>query len=286
MTNKIVLEFYKQGEQLKERITFDSCITKELKPFALLNAALEHYTFRRMYILRYMNNYNHIRRAYAFQKSIIKIILGNEIHQMQPFHFLDDAVIFGCFPILQEINMEMKDFKRDVEDFLYPDEMPPLERYAARIEFEEEFTGENSNLMANSIRTIRWRSFYEEVRKLNITTTKNSVSVSEIRGGGRDTGKTVYKYNKNKFSTSKCYTSSAGIMPLVWAEMKYAIENSIILKPCPVCDGMFVQNEIGRKSTYCSDKCKHEARLKRDKDRYGDSYNEYCREKVNKSRQK
>lgn len=70
----------------------------------------------------------------------------------------------------------------------------------------------------------------------------------------------VNTYRENKHF-SILYTSQNGLLPLVWAEIMYAVENDIYAKECEICRKVIPLPSLKGKYNlkYCSDKCKRKA---------------------------
>lgn len=72
-------------------------------------------------------------------------------------------------------------------------------------------------------------------------------------------------YKVNTYRENKCfsvlYTSQNGLLPLVWAEILYAVENDIYAKRCEICGKIIPLPSLKGKYNlkYCSDKCKRKA---------------------------
>ncbi|MGB9858834.1 MAG: hypothetical protein ACPLQP_02725 [Moorellaceae bacterium] len=80
----------------------------------------------------------------------------------------------------------------------------------------------------------------------------------------RDTpaGETIRDVEK-RYVLAKLYTSTSGLLPLVWAEILYAVENNIFARPCEECGNWFPphKNQINQQK-YCSPACRSEANRK------------------------
>lgn len=123
-----------------------------------------------------------------------------------------------------------------------------------------------------NLKSKRYSQLSDDIRKVEHDNSKVTVTSDE--------GKRIYvRGNKIK---SRCYYSSAGILPLVWAEIKFAIENDIFIRRCPSCDNYFALAKNAMKKLYCNDKCRDKYRVQKDKQ--NPNYEQIQRLKMRKSR--
>lgn len=73
---------------------------------------------------------------------------------------------------------------------------------------------------------------------------------------------------KNRTFPEECYISKNGFLPLVWAEIFYAVKNDIFARPCEICACWFPIENGHYNQKYCSPQCRSKSkRLKMNRKR-------------------
>lgn len=125
-----------------------------------------------------------------------------------------------------------------------------------------------------TIKSKRYSQVSDDIRYISINMTRKK----EFKAYEPD--QLVYAKNKLK---SKSYYSNNGIFPLLWAEIKFAIENDIFARQC-ICGKYFELKKNNMMKKYCNAKCRDEQRKKNDMK--NPNYDELVRLKKRKSRLK
>lgn len=68
-----------------------------------------------------------------------------------------------------------------------------------------------------------------------------------------------------KMHCSRFYKSLKGILPLLWGEILYCIDNDLSIRQCLNCNKWF---HVKKNEKYCSDSCRHTAKKNQDAQRY------------------
>ncbi|MGD0621071.1 MAG: hypothetical protein ABSA82_01190 [Thermacetogeniaceae bacterium] len=78
---------------------------------------------------------------------------------------------------------------------------------------------------------------------------------------------TQYKTIEERKVTTECFVSSQGFLPLVWAEILYAVRNDIFAQECSVCHDWFPIKPGKYNENQCSEECRKKLRADKEKDR-------------------
>ncbi len=117
------------------------------------------------------------------------------------------------------------------------------------------------------IKSKRYSQFSDDIRDINIiqdTTEQLRPEAYKVEKANKIT----YVHRVPKRTISRCYYTSNGIFPLIWAEIKYAIENDINIRQCKCCKKFF---EPTPRQKYTCDECRSSGRQRRKSDilKYG-----------------
>lgn len=132
-----------------------------------------------------------------------------------------------------------------------------------------------------ALKSIRYSQLSDDIRSVDIESKERSTERPDAYHL-KDADIFKYSYKRDKRVISRCYYSSSGILPLLWAEIKFAIENDIFISKCP-CGKYFIQNKSNNQ-VYCNAKCRD--RQRKIKDMQNPNYVEIQKLKVRKSRVK
>ncbi len=71
------------------------------------------------------------------------------------------------------------------------------------------------------------------------------------------------KYVISKKVKPKLHTSYEGIMPLIWAEVFFSLENDLYINKCEICSNYFPIQFSKHNQVYCSIKCRNESKRRK-----------------------
>ncbi len=102
--------------------------------------------------------------------------------------------------------------------------------------------------------------FHTNTIAVNIDKNIIKAKFDTIKVKDRISTSTQYKTIAEKWVATECYISNQGFLPLVWAEILYAVRNDIFAQECPVCHRWFPITDGKYSSKYCSPKCRSKAK--------------------------
>jgi|LSQX01.1.fsa_nt_gb hypothetical protein len=311
----ITLDIYKEKGEILEILTFDTHTPIRKPMFSLLNAfeaARDKFLPEPTYSLN-DTAYVDCQRAVFVEllgDDIAAYLLDDYIEKEPPFNFLD---------VKKFLHREIKaieEFTRYLEPKAYAyafiDETgkmtetmfngkAPSEKYSEAMrlfrssDFSPDSFDEMVNILGNflstedilddivfipAIKAKRYSQISDDIREVDI---KPNTEEREGRDAYKHKGadRVVRVYKTINRTISRCYYTSNGVFPLIWAEIKYAIENDIFARQCN-CGKYFVLKPMQRKT--CSDKCRDEQRKKNEM--RNPNYAEIIKLKQRKSRLK
>lgn len=104
------------------------------------------------------------------------------------------------------------------------------------------------------------RNFRSKMLHTDTVAKKNNRKLLRSHAGQDDSSEYLTKNH-----TSKLYESTQGILPLLWAEILFCIDNDLCLRQCRYCNKWF---QVKKNEKYCCDKCREIAKKNQDDQRY------------------
>lgn len=310
----ITLDIINQKNEIIEVITFGIYLQIKRPMFSILNALQ---SLRGKFDFIYtgdtsINLYINLQKAILeelFNKNIVTIerllepytSIENYIEKSLPINF-NNVKKFIQLEVLHAIDEFTRYLHPEVTEYINSSQNKtsfkgknPSEKYTEAMEAYTSFMGSNDmfeemlntfknsmgfepdNLLDNRsfipvIKSKRYSQLSEDIRYVSsYITQKKDFKIYEP-------DQLIFTKNKLK---SKSYYSNSGILPLLWAEIKYAIENDIFARQCS-CGKYFELTKKNMMKKICNRKCGYDQRKK--KDRKNPNYDEITRLKQRKSR--